>query len=132
MDILGLELYDLNNIRVGLTRKSEIQTEDAFNEWLTTHNLEIYYALATPELIDLGQLPELPKTFEGINNIWAETNLGNTEIEIEYVQDVKKLLEKQAEQQNARLDNIEALLSTTQTSAMLLDNMQSDLEKEVE
>lgn len=127
VDILGLELYDLNNIRVGLTRKSEIQTEDAFNEWLTTHNLEVYYALATPELIDLGQLPELLKTFNGINNIWAETNLGNTEIEIEYVQDVKKLLE----QQNARLDSIEALLSTTETSALLLDNMQTDLEKEV-
>lgn len=127
VDILGLELYDLNNIRVGLTRKSEIQTEDAFNEWLTTHNLEVYYALATPELIDLGQLPELLKTFNGINNIWAETNLGNTEIEIEYVQDVKKLLE----QQNARLDNIEALLSTTETSALLLDNMQTDLESEV-
>lgn len=127
-DILGLELYDLNNIRVGLTRNSEIQTEDAFNGWLTTHNLEVYYALATPEIIDLGQLTELPKTFEGINNIWAETNLGNTEIEIEYVQDVKKLLE----QQNARLDSIEALLSTTETSALLLDNMQTDLEKEVE
>jgi hypothetical protein len=93
-DILGLELYDLNNIRVGLTRNSEIQTEDAFNEWLTTHNLEVYYALATPEIIDLGQLPKLLKTFNGINNIWAETNLGNTEIEIEYVQDVKKLLEQ--------------------------------------
>lgn len=93
---------------------------------------EIYYPAEVPELIDLGQLPELPKTFDGINNIWAETNLGNTEIEIEYVQDVKKLLEKQAEQQNARLDNIEALLSTTQTSALLLDNMQNDLEKEVE
>lgn len=128
IDILGLELYDLNNIRVGLTRNSEIQTEDAFNEWLTTHNLEVYYALATPELIDLGQLPELLKTFNGINNIWAETNLGNTEIEIEYVQDVKKLLKKQ----DARLDNIEALLSTTETSALLLDNMQNDLEKEVE
>lgn len=131
-DILGLQLYDLTNIRVGLTRNSEIQTEEAFNEWLTTHNLEVYYALATPKLIDLGQIAELPKTFNGINNIWAETNLGNTEIEIEYVQDIKKLLEKQSEQQNARLDNIETLLSTTQTSALLLDNMQEDLEKEVE
>lgn len=93
---------------------------------------EIYYPAEVPELIDLGQLPELPKTFSGVNNIWAETNLGNTEIEIEYVQDVKKLLEKQAEQQNARLDNIENLLSTTETSALLLDNMQNDLEKEVE
>lgn len=93
---------------------------------------EIYYPAEVPELIDLGQLPELLKTFNGINNVWAETNLGNTEIEIEYVQDVKKLLEKQSEQQNARLDNIEALLSTTETSALLLDNMQNDLEKEVE
>ena len=54
---------------------------------------EIYYPAEVPELIDLGQIPELPKTFDGINNIWAETNLGNTEIEIEYVQDVKKLIE---------------------------------------
>lgn len=54
---------------------------------------EIYYPAEVPELINLGQLSELPKTFEGINNIWAETNLGNTEIEVEYVQDVKKLIE---------------------------------------
>ena len=55
---------------------------------------EIYYQVKIPELIDLGQLSELPKTFEGTNNIWVETNLGNTEIEIEYVQDVKKLIEQ--------------------------------------
>lgn len=111
---------------------TELDQMNAFNELLQKTPMELYYQLATPELIDLGQLPELPKTFSGVNNIWAETNLGNTEIEIEYVQDVKKLLEKQAEQQNARLDNIEALLSTTQTSALLLDNMQNDLESEVE
>lgn len=110
--------------------KLQIDTIDKFRAIIK--DTEVYYVLATPEIIDLGQLPELLKTFEGINNIWAETNLGNTKIEIEYVQDVKKLLEKQAEQQNARLDNIEALLSTTETSALLLDNMQNDLEKEVE
>lgn len=110
--------------------KLQIDTIDKFRAIIK--DTEVYYVLATPEIIDLGQLPELLKTFEGINNIWAETNLGNTKIEIEYVQDVKKLLEKQAEQQNARLDNIEALLSTTETSALLLDNMQTDLEKEVE
>lgn len=104
---------------------------EGLKKYITEHNVTMFYELANPELIDLGQIPELPKTFEGINNIWAETNLGNTEIEIEYVQDVKKLLEKQAEQQNARLDNIEALLSTTETSALLLDNMQTDLESEV-
>lgn len=132
-------LYNLDNrisisdtgasyIRIPI--KLQVDTIDKFKTIIK--DTEVYYALATPEIIDLGQLPELPKTFEGINNIWAETNLGNTEIEIEYVQDVKKLLEKQAEQQNARLDNIEALLSTTETSALLLDNMQNDLESEVE
>lgn len=106
---------------------ASITTVDKYKTFVENNQIEVYYSLATPEIIDLGQLPELPKTFEGINNIWAETNLGNTEIEIEYVQDVKKLLE----QQDARLDNIEALLSTTETSALLLDNMQTDLESEV-
>lgn len=115
-----------------IDNNASITTVDEYKTFVENKQIEVYYALATPEIIDLGQLTELPKTFEGINNIWAETNLGNTEIEIEYVQDVKKLLEKQAEQQNARLDNIEALLSTTETSALLLDNMQNDLEKEVE
>lgn len=132
-------LYNLDNrISISDTGASYIRTPiklqiDTIDKFKTIiKDTEVYYVLATPEIIDLGQLIELPKTFEGINNIWAETNLGNTEIEIEYVQDVKKLLEKQAEQQNARLDNIEALLSTTETSALLLDNMQTDLEKEVE
>lgn len=119
-----------NSINI-IDNNASITTVDEYKTFVENKQIEVYYALATPEIIDLGQLTELPKTFEGINNIWAETNLGNTEIEIEYVQDVKKLLEKQAEQQNARLDNIEALLSTTETSALLLDNMQTDLESEV-
>ena len=115
-----------------LTSRLETNDAEGFKKWLANNNVTVYAKSSAPELIDLGQLTELPKTFKGINNIWVETNLGNTKIEIEYVQDVKKLLEKQSEQQNARLDNIEALLSTTETSALLLDNMQNDLEKEVE
>lgn len=121
-DLLGITQEDTTNTKLNAA-KTFLQN--------LQQTPEIYYPAEVPELIDLGQLTELPKTFNGINNIWAETNLGNTEIEIEYVQDVKKLLEKQSEQQNARLDNIEALLSTTETSALLLDNMQTDLESEV-
>lgn len=124
-----ISISDAGAVYIRTPTKLQIDTIDKFRAIIK--DTEVYYVLATPALIDLGQLPELLKTFEGINNIWAETNIGNTEIEIEYVQDVKKLLEKQAEQQNARLDNIEALLSTTQTSALLLDNMQEDLEKEM-
>lgn len=120
----------ISQLLIRIDENRGISNVEQLKTWLASNNMKVYYA-ATPEIIDLGQLPELPKTFNGINNVWAETNLGNTEIEIEYVQDVKKLLEKQAEQQNARLDNIEALLSTTETSALLLDNMQNDLESEV-
>ena len=116
---------------VRIRNDKKFTTVEDFKNWLQKNNLYAYCEIKNTQLIDLGQIAELPKTFEGINNIWAETNLGNTKIEIEYVQDVKKLLEKQAEQQNARLDNIEALLSTTETSALLLDNMQTDLESEV-
>ena len=121
-----ISISDTGAFYIRTPTKLQIDTIDKFRAIIK--DTEVYYVLATPALIDLGQLPELLKTFEGINNIWAETNLGNTKIEIEYVQDVKKLLE----QQNARLDSIEALLSTTETSALLLDNMQTDLEKEVE
>jgi len=113
---------------VRIRNDKKFTTVEDFKNWLQKNNLYAYCEIKNTQLIDLGQIAELPKTFEGINNIWAETNLGNTEIEVEYVQDVKKLLE----QQNARLDSIEALLSTTETSALLLDNMQTDLEKEVE
>lgn len=73
---------------------TELSQLEALNELLQKAPMELYYESATPETIDLGQIDEIPSTFEGTNNIWAETNLGNTEIEIEYVQDVKKLIEQ--------------------------------------
>ena len=77
-----------------IDNNANITTVDEYKTFVENNQIEVYYAVSTPELIELGQLTELPKTFDGINNIWAETNLGNTEIEIEYVQDVKKLLEQ--------------------------------------
>lgn len=127
-DNICIQRISVKKIRLQSSNFSTIdEAKDFFKQQYEAGNPVIIYFQAESKLIDLEQVQELPKTFEGINNIWAETNLGNTEIEIEYVQDVKKLLE----QQNARLDNIEALLSTTETSALLLDNMQNDLEKEV-
>lgn len=87
----------MSKLRLYIPKKflnTELSQLEALNELLQKTPMEIYYELATPEIIDLGQLSELPETFEGTNNIWAETNLGNTEIEIEYVQDVKKLIEQ--------------------------------------
>ena len=85
-------LNSLLNVTQEDTTSTKLNAAKTFLQNLS-QTPEIYYPAEVPELIDLGQLPELPKTFNGINNIWAETNLGNTKIEIEYVQDVKKLIE---------------------------------------
>lgn len=87
----------MSKLRLYIPKKflnTELSQLEALNELLQKTPMEIYYELATPEIIDLGQIDEIPSTFEGTNNIWVETNLGNTEIEIEYVQDVKKLIEQ--------------------------------------
>lgn len=104
-----LNTSNLNTIDI-IDNDANITTIDEYKTFVENNQIEIYYAVASPELIDLGQLTELPKTFEGINNIWAETNLGNTQIEIEYVQDVKKLLE--------------------QTQAIILNNASEEVGKE--
>lgn len=68
---------------VNLTNANEYQT------YLSENKPEVYYPLATPEIIELGELPEPIKTFEGVNNIQLLANL-DTEIEVVYAQDVKK------------------------------------------
>lgn len=48
-----------------------------FKTWLTTHNVIVYYQLATPTEIDLGEVETL-STFEGVNNLLIDTNLNTT------------------------------------------------------
>ena len=62
----------------------------------------VYYALATPEIIELGELPEPIKTFEGVNNIQLLANL-DTEIEVVYVQDVKKYIDSKLAEISAQI-----------------------------
>lgn len=64
------------------------ETVEEFIEFLNNNNVIVYYPLETPEIIPLGNLSELIRTFPGINNIWIESNLGTT-IEVEYYKDYK-------------------------------------------
>ena len=43
---------------------------DKFKNWLSTHNTEVYYPLATPYEVDLGTIDEMPSTYEGTTYIW--------------------------------------------------------------
>ena len=43
-----------------------------FKNWLSIHNTEVYYPLATPYEVDLGTIDEMPSTYEGTTYIWND------------------------------------------------------------
>lgn len=47
---------------------------EGFKVWLSTHNTIVYYLLATPTEIDLGEVETL-STFEGVNNVSLDANM---------------------------------------------------------
>ena len=67
------------------------------------------------------------KTYKTVTNVFTE----NAELEMEYVADTKTYVDNEINSVKEQLNTINELLSTTTTSAMLLDNMQTDLESEV-
>lgn len=91
----------------------------------------IYYKLA--ESIDLELTSEQKAvreqklyTYKNITNISVDNELAS--IEVEY----KKDLETEHNKLQNEIDEIKQLISTTETSALLLDNLQKDVESEVE
>ena len=81
------------NIKIN-SETIEGDTVEKFKTWLSSHNTIVYYLTKTPYFIDLGTLPEIPSTFKGVNNINVETNIGNTNIDIVYVEDLKVAIDK--------------------------------------
>lgn len=117
-------------------RKSDITELTEFKAYLSNSNVTAYSILATPEYIDCTAeqsvvLDKLYNNFElnkGTNNITVESSNGvGINMELTYMQD-NNLKDKKLEDRVTALEN---LLSTTTTSAMLLDNLETDLESEV-
>lgn len=111
---------------------ADITTGTDFKAWLSENNVTVYYELAEPTTSNLNQLTNF-KTFEGINHFFLEANL-STNFEIRYAQDLQKENEKLREiidNQQAEIDEIKSVLSSTATSAMLVENLESDLMEEV-
>lgn len=118
------------------TDKLETKDVAGLKKWLQNNNITMYYILATPEYIDCtaeqsAVLDKLYSNFalqKGTNNIIVESENGvGVNLELDYMQD-NILKDKKLEDRVTALEN---LLSTTQTSALLLDNLQNDLESEV-
>ena len=112
-------------------------TVEEFKNWLSQNNLTLYYKLETPlKLVctkqQSAQLDDLlnTSTYKNVTHIYS-TDKVSPVIKIKYRKDIETMLNNQQSEYETRLSNIEKLLTTTTTSAMLLDNLQSDLEKEV-
>ena len=91
----------------------------------------IYYKLAAPVNLELTEEQKIIRdtklyTYKNITNIILSDELAS--IDVEYKKDPTT---EHDDLQN-QIDEIKQLLSTTQTSALLLDNLQKDVETEVE
>lgn len=130
-----------NEMRLGFGLNTDLTTVALLKEWLAQKYAEgnpvvIYYILKNPIYEDCtaGQSTVLDKLYnnfklgKGVNNVIVESENGvGVNMELTYMQD-NILKDKKLEDRVTALEN---LLSTTQTSALLLDNLQSDLESEV-
>lgn len=112
-------------------KDTQFTTLESFLKKINEQNIVLDYPLATPYDLEctetqVKQLQQLAKakTYKNITNITTDTI---AVLDVDYKRD----LETYQKQQDDRITAIEQLLSTTTTSAMLLDNVQSDLESEV-
>ena len=107
----------------------------AFYMYLQNEVLIISYPLAEPILLEcteaqskvLDEIYSKAHTYKNITNISAESAEVNPILSVKYLKDT----ETEHNKLQAQIDKIKELLSTTETSAMLLNNMQTDLESEV-
>lgn len=136
IDSLGICVNWQSSIRI---KNGVSKTVEELQTWLYANNLTCYCIVKTPEYEDctaeqsevLDKLHKLALE-KGTNNIFVESENGvTTELQLEYMQDNNLLKKQEHKALEDRITALEELLSTTQTSAMLLDNMQSDLESEV-
>ena len=107
-------------------------TVEGLKQYLATNNIVAYCELEEPTKLDLTQ--EQIEVLEKLDEMQTYKNITNITTDSIAILDVdyKKDLETWQKQQDDRITALEELLSTTQTSAMLVENLENDLLKEVE
>mgnify|MGYP004532549939 CR=1 FL=1 len=131
----GIEVY-LNRIYFRILDFNTVEeVKNKLKELYDSNNaVKIYYILSDPETFELTeeQKQQLDKfkLFDGANNILIE----NGTLSFKYNKSIQKVLEEKDDKINDlqnQIDDIKALLNTTNTSALLLSNLENDLESEV-
>ena len=118
------------------TEETNTWTSETINAYLKQQYeagtpITIYYKLETPFDLELTEEQKAVRdtklyTYKNITNIDVSDELAS--IDVTY----KKDLETEHNKLQNEIDEIKQLISTTETSALLLDNLQKDVEMEVE
>lgn len=124
----------------GISCRSIATDVDTFKAWLQSEYnagtpVVVYYKLVTPTELTFTeaqkavakQIKETLHTYKNVTHIYSNDEISPI-FDIQYVKDINVENDRLQKQ----IDEIKQLLSTTQTSAILLDNLQSDVESEVE
>jgi len=111
-----------------------IEDTKALETFLQNNNAIVEYPLAEEEIIPYtpeqqAVIDKIPYTYKNVTNISVDNELAT--LDITYKKDIETMFNNQAKEYNERLSNIENLLNTTDTSALLLDNLENDLKEEV-
>lgn len=131
----GIEVY-LNRIYFRILDFNTVEeVKNKLKELYDSNNaVKIYYILSDPEAFELTeeQKQQLDKfkLFDGTNNISIE----NGKLSFKYNKSISKALSEKDDKINDlqnQINEIKALLNTTNTSALLLSNLENDLESEV-
>lgn len=149
-EITGVEGYNNNNIN-GISGWSSTQIRISldisiinrnvakFKNWLAQQKqagtpVVVEYPLAeeeteayTEEQQEAYNQLQNVKTYKTVTNVFTE----NAELQMEYVAHTKTYIDNKVNNMQNQINTINELLSTTNTSALLLDNLQTDLESEV-
>lgn len=129
--------YSVNKYEYIVAPKAIASSVNEWKVWLKSQYdagtpVMIYYKLQTPTRLKFTNeqkavAKELnnARTYKNVTNITTDSK---AILSLDYVKDQ----ETQNQKMQNEIDEIKQLLSTTQTSAMLLDNLQKEVESEVE
>lgn len=119
-DLHIAKTIDLNGKQIGI-KYSEITSVDDFKTWLSTHNTEVYYAIETPYILDLGVV-DMPITYNEVTNLFADSDLmptinakyyRNFITTIQNLQVNEKALKQELVDINSRLSALESVQTST-------------------
>lgn len=120
---MPLEYATVDSFKTFLAQQKQAGTPVIVEYPLSEEEVEAY----TEEQQTAYDQLQNAKTYKTVTNVFTD----NAEVEMNYIADTKTYVDNEINSIKEQLNTINELLSTTTTSAMLLDNMQSDLEREV-